>query len=713
MMLTMTLIHAETPLWTFAPLTATAITLPANSTATVMYRITNQSKKSHTLVMRPIHGVTQVTTPGNCSNQFTLNYLQSCILNLTIDGSAVHKKTRKGPVVCDQGNSNQCYRPSKAHRLKITHVPAANYTVGGSTFGLSGTLVLANNGDDALTMNADQTFTFSNALPPGSSYSVTVQSQPATQTCTVSNGNGTITNANVTNVTVTCSTNTFTIGGTVSGLTVTETVVLQNNGGDNLIINSNGSFTFSSPVAQDATYNVSVLTQPTTQVCTVNNNSGTVGTSNITNVQVTCSTNAYTVGGNVSGLSGTVVLQNNGMDDLSLNSNVPFTFPTPVAQGASYNVTVLSQPATQTCTVSNSSGTMGGSNVTNVSVNCVINTVILSPSVSNLALSVTGLTEYGVPGTPSSGLARIITITNTGSDPAINLTITPPTWPSGTTNTTTCSSTLAAGDTCTITVTPGNTATSDGTNPCSGGTAPAPGVIQVAADSASTVSINVAVLSYACIYQGGYVYAFDDTTLNTGSVGGKVATTTDQAPGGVIWSSNGAGGGSADTVFDIIFGISEISTTSSPDPSSDQVPGQIACEGSFDGACNTNNIYVYYENYAAGAPINLSYYSAGVCKKTIDGYSDWYLPALCEMSNDAADCSNGSTPALQNIVDSLFYFNNLYLLNSTYRCSTASSSDTDVRAWLVIFNASVGSTGSGRNSKDIPLNVRCSRALTV
>jgi len=38
----------------------------------------------------------------------------------------------------------------------------------------------------------------------------------------------------------------FTIGGTVSGLT--GTVVLSNNGGDNLSRSSNGSFTFSSKV---------------------------------------------------------------------------------------------------------------------------------------------------------------------------------------------------------------------------------------------------------------------------------------------------------------------------------------------------------------------------------------------------------------------------------------------------------------------------------
>ncbi len=162
----------------------------------------------------------------------------------------------------------------------------------------------------------------------------------------------------------------------------------------------------------------------------------------------------HTLGGTISGLIGSVSLQNNGGDTLTQNNDGNFTFGTPVAQGASYQVTVSSQPTTQTCTVNNGTGTMGGSNVTNVDVNCVTNTTTLSTSISQLALSVTGLTEYGVSGTPASGLARIITITNTGSNPATNLTVTAPAWPTGTTHSTTCAPTLSAGSSCMITVTP-------------------------------------------------------------------------------------------------------------------------------------------------------------------------------------------------------------------------------------------------------------------
>jgi hypothetical protein len=80
---------------------------------------------------------------------------------------------------------------------------------------------------------------------------------------------------------------------------------------------------------------------------------------------------SYTVGGSVLGLAGTLVLQNNGGNDDTITTNGNFTFTNAVPYLAAYNVTVLSQPGNQSCSVSNGAGTVPAGNVTNVIVECV------------------------------------------------------------------------------------------------------------------------------------------------------------------------------------------------------------------------------------------------------------------------------------------------------------------------------------------------------
>ena len=175
----------------------------------------------------------------------------------------------------------------------IVMVPSSLYsfTIGGTVAGLGAgkSVVLLNNGGDALTRNANGGFSFATALASGATYSVTVGTQPVGQTCTVSNGSGTVASANVTNVAVSCANvPTYTIGGSVSGLVTGRSVGLLNNGGDALTVNANGGFSFATALASGASYAVTVGTQPAGQVCTVNNGSGTVASANVTNVAVSC-----------------------------------------------------------------------------------------------------------------------------------------------------------------------------------------------------------------------------------------------------------------------------------------------------------------------------------------------------------------------------------------------------------------------------------------
>ncbi len=255
--------------------------------------------------------------------------------------------------------------------------PPATYTIGGSVSGLAGTgLVLQDNSGDNLPVSASATkFTFPTPVSSGSGYKVSVMTQPSSpiQNCDVSSASGTA-NANITTVSVACTTVTYTVGGTISGLVGTG-LVLQNNNGDNLPVTANATgFIFATPVDSGTGYKVAVLTQPSNpmQNCAVTNASGTAN-GNVAAVNIACSTITYSVGGTVSGMIGTgLVLQNNSGDNLPVTANATgFTFPTRIDGGVGYQVSVLSQPSnpTQSCGVTAGNGT-STVNVTSVLVTC-------------------------------------------------------------------------------------------------------------------------------------------------------------------------------------------------------------------------------------------------------------------------------------------------------------------------------------------------------
>jgi hypothetical protein len=177
-------------------------------------------------------------------------------------------------------------------------------TVGGTVSGLVGSgLVLQNNGGDNLTIAAptsgNANFTFATPLSSGAAYAVTILTQPSNpgQTCSVTNGTGTVT-GNINTVQVVCPQPTFSIGGTVIGLVngPGDTVELMNNGGDNIFVTGNNTtFTFPTQVTNNGAYNVSVFAGPTSQPqpCFLFFYRG-VAIANVSSVVVDCQHNDWT-----------------------------------------------------------------------------------------------------------------------------------------------------------------------------------------------------------------------------------------------------------------------------------------------------------------------------------------------------------------------------------------------------------------------------------
>ena len=234
--------------------------------------------------------------------------------------------------------------------------------------------MLANNAGNDLTVTGNGGFTFPNHLGGGAAYAVTIQSQPVnpSQICAVTNGTGTVSTVNVNSVVVSCTTNFYTVGGVVSGLSGSG-LVLQANGGNNLAVTGSGPYTLAT-LASGSNYTVTVMTQPInpSQTCTVANDAGVIGGANVTNVAITCATNSYTIGGAVTGLAGSgLVVQTNGANNVSVSASGTYTLAT-LPSGSAFNVTILSQPTnpSQTCVVSDGSGTVTSANFGLVSISC-------------------------------------------------------------------------------------------------------------------------------------------------------------------------------------------------------------------------------------------------------------------------------------------------------------------------------------------------------
>jgi hypothetical protein len=341
------------------------LAVPANGAFTFASRVATGTAYSIAVLSQP-------TSP---SQTCSVARGSGSVAGANVSDVAVTCATGRGQN-CIVRNSTGTISGADATNLEVA-CTANGFSIGGAVTGLAGSgLVLQLNGGNDLSIVSSGPFAFETAVQSGVSYAVSIRKQPTnpSQQCAVSNGSGTVGGSNVTNIAINCVSNSFTVGGSVSGLTGSGLVVALN-GGDDLPIEGNGTFRFEAPLPSGSQYHVRVTTQPVnpTQVCTIAGGDGTIGGTNVNNVRVTCASSTFSVGGTVVGLMGRgLVLRNNGGDDVGVNADGAFKFPTALASGAAYNVTVRTQPSdpSQSCSVTNARGTIGNGNVSNVIVSC-------------------------------------------------------------------------------------------------------------------------------------------------------------------------------------------------------------------------------------------------------------------------------------------------------------------------------------------------------
>lgn len=248
----------------------------------------------------------------------------------------------------------------------VGSVCTQSFALRASVSGLSapGQLELTNSvNGEVVTVSGNGTVSFPTRITGG--YNVTVTQQPFNGVCNVTGGTGAGTATADVLVTVACASS-YRISGTVTGLPPGDSMVLRNNGGDDVTVTQSGSFFF--PTRVSGAYAVTIFTQPANASCTLSNATGTA-TADVSNVAVSCTTMmGFTIGGTVTGLPGgqSVTLTNNGGDPTTVMMDGAFTFATP---SVSYLVAVSMQPMGALCTIQNGSGT-ASANVMNVQVTC-------------------------------------------------------------------------------------------------------------------------------------------------------------------------------------------------------------------------------------------------------------------------------------------------------------------------------------------------------
>lgn len=175
----------------------------------------------------------------------------------------------------------------------------------------------------------------------------------------------------------------YTVKGTIVNLN-NSGLVLTNNGGDDLPIASGAtSFAFSKQIGYGTTYQVDVKTQPAHMTCSWNTaNMGSAGYNVEIQMTLSCLQNAYSLGGQITGLTAaadgtarTITLTNGSSGSVTVtsasatNGALDFVIGT-VADGSAYGVTFVDTNNGLTCDVTNGTGVMHETAISNIVVAC-------------------------------------------------------------------------------------------------------------------------------------------------------------------------------------------------------------------------------------------------------------------------------------------------------------------------------------------------------
>ncbi|NGZ86961.1 hypothetical protein [Duganella aceris] len=179
----------------------------------------------------------------------------------------------------------------------------AQFTLQGTVDNLRNSGLVLANGNDTVSVPAGATsFTFPQQIDYGTTYNITVKTDPAHMNCQIGGGSGSAGHTVTIQAQVVCNQNTYTLGGLFTGLTAAadgtaRTVTLLNGstGGAVTISSASGTlgagdFVFGTQVADGQSYGVTVVKPDVANglTCTVANGTGVMHEAAVSNLILTC-----------------------------------------------------------------------------------------------------------------------------------------------------------------------------------------------------------------------------------------------------------------------------------------------------------------------------------------------------------------------------------------------------------------------------------------
>lgn len=177
---------------------------------------------------------------------------------------------------------------------------------------------------------------------------------------------------------------TYSVSGTVSGLI--EDVQLTLNQAETLTVSDNGQFIFDTRFIEGNNYIVTYQAEDGQESCTLLNDAGSIASSDINNVSLVCgeaTVDQYSIGGSVSGLTGSIRLESSLGEVLDIDRNGDFVFTQHQLNGSVYDISLISDPVDQNCRLTGSSGTIADAIIEDIDIECETKEFSISGSVKD------------------------------------------------------------------------------------------------------------------------------------------------------------------------------------------------------------------------------------------------------------------------------------------------------------------------------------------